>query len=181
MPRYVPRAPRPQRLDPYRAYLREGVEAYPRMRATRLLREIRELGYPGGYSQLTAYPREIPPPLDRRFEHRFETAPGEQAQVDFAQFKTDFTPPAADPETRRTPSARRLFPSTAAEDALAASHWRDADETEWRTLWDVEVQSLPSHANRGSGSSPDCSCPSGIGCARKTCACAGYRPMTASP
>ena len=90
-PRYGPRAPRPQVLDPYRAYLRERVEAYPRMRATRLLREIRELGYPGGYSQLTAYLREVRPPLDRGFEHRFETAPGEQAQVDFAQFKTVFT------------------------------------------------------------------------------------------
>lgn len=38
-PRYGPRAPRPQLLDPYRAYLRERVEAYPRMRGTRLLRE----------------------------------------------------------------------------------------------------------------------------------------------
>ena len=34
---------------------------------------------------------------------------------------------------------------TAAEQALAASHWREADETEWRTLWDAEVESLPSH------------------------------------
>ena len=34
---------------------------------------------------------------------------------------------------------------TAAEDALAASHWRDAHETEWRQLWDAEVESLPSH------------------------------------
>ena len=56
-----------------------------------MLREIRELGYRGGYSQLTAYLREIRPPLDRGFEHRFETAPGEQAQVDFALFKTVFT------------------------------------------------------------------------------------------
>ena len=90
-PRYGPRAPRAQLLDPYRAYLRERVEAFPRLRATRLLREIRALGYPGGYTQLTAYLREIRPPLDRGFEHRFETAPGEQAQVDFAQFKTEFT------------------------------------------------------------------------------------------
>ena len=80
-PRYGSWAPRPQRLDPYRAYLRERVETYPRMRATRLLREIRELGYPGGYSQLTAYLREIRPPLDRGFEHRLETAPGEQAHL----------------------------------------------------------------------------------------------------
>ena len=86
-PRYGPRAPRPQLLDPYRAYVRERVEAYPRIRAIRLLREIRQLGYPGCYSQLTVYLRDIRPPPDRGFE----TAPGEQAQVDFAQFKADFT------------------------------------------------------------------------------------------
>lgn len=60
------------------------------MRGTRLLREIRALGYTGGYTQLTAYLREIRPPMARGFEHRFETDPGEQAQVDFAQFKTVF-------------------------------------------------------------------------------------------
>ncbi len=90
-PRYGPRAPRPQLLDPYRGYLRERVEAYPQMRATRLLREIRQLGYGGGYSQLTDYLRDIRPATDTGFEHRFETAPGEQAQVDFAQFKAVFT------------------------------------------------------------------------------------------
>jgi transposase len=90
-PRYGPRAPRPQRLDAYRSYVRERVEAYPGMRGTRLLREIRALGYDGCYSQLTEYLREIRPPLETGFEHRFETAPGEQGQVDFAQFKTIFT------------------------------------------------------------------------------------------
>ncbi len=47
------------------------------------------------------------------------------------------------------PRVRLLRPAsrdTAAEDALAASHWREADETEWRTQWDSEVQSLPSHS-----------------------------------
>ena len=34
---------------------------------------------------------------------------------------------------------------TAAAKAMAASHWREAEETEWRELWDAEVQSLPSH------------------------------------
>ena len=89
-PRYGPRAPRAQLLDPYRSYLRERVTAYPGLRGARLLREIRALGYPGGYSQLTAYLRTVRPPLQPGFEHRFETAPGEQAQVDFAQFKTVF-------------------------------------------------------------------------------------------
>ena len=90
-PSYGPRAPRVQLLDPYRSYLRERVTAYPGLRGSRLLREIRALGYPGGYSQLTAYLRTVRPPLQPGFEHRFETGPGEQAQVDFAQFKTVFT------------------------------------------------------------------------------------------
>ena len=61
--RYGPRTPRPQLLDPYRAYLRDRIEEYPLLRATRLLREIRELGYPGGDSQLTRYLREWTGPL----------------------------------------------------------------------------------------------------------------------
>ena len=44
-----------------------------------------------GYTRLTDYLREIRPAAASGFEHRFETAPGEQAQVDFAQFKTVFT------------------------------------------------------------------------------------------
>ena len=72
-PRYGPRAPRPQLLDAYRGYLRERIQAYPTMRGTRLLREIRALGYAGGYTQLTAYLREIRPVAESGFEHRFET------------------------------------------------------------------------------------------------------------
>ena len=90
-PTYGPRAPRPQRVDPYRPYLRQRIEAVPEIRATRLLREIRELGYSGGYTRLTDYLREIRPPKEHGFEHRFETDAGEQAQVDFAQFKTVFS------------------------------------------------------------------------------------------
>ena len=84
VPRYSPQAPRPQLLGSYRAYLRERIEACLRICATYLLHEIRQLGYPGCYPQLTAYLREIRLARDRGFEHRFETAPGEQAQVYFA-------------------------------------------------------------------------------------------------
>lgn len=56
-----------------------------------MLREIRAQGYTGGYSRLTDYLREIRPPRQTGFEHRFETAPGVQGQVDFAQFKTVFS------------------------------------------------------------------------------------------
>ena len=90
-PSYGPRAPRPQRLDPFRSYLRDRIKAHPKLRGARLLREIQALGYLGSYTRLTDYLREIRPSRQNGFEHRFETAPGIQAQVDFAQFKTVFT------------------------------------------------------------------------------------------
>ena len=60
-PSYTPRPPRPTLLDPYRAYLQERVAAYPELRASRLLRELRGLGYRGGYTQLTDFLREVRP------------------------------------------------------------------------------------------------------------------------
>jgi transposase len=90
-PSYTPRPPRPTLLDPYRAYLQERVAAYPELRASRLLRELRGLGYRGGYTQLTDFLRTVRPAAPAGFEQRFETAPGQQAQVDFAYFRTEFT------------------------------------------------------------------------------------------
>ena len=81
---------RPSKLDPYRDYVLARVNAHPQLTATRLLREIRDLGYPGQVSILRDYLRDIRPSAKRRFERRFETPPGEQAQVDFACFKVRF-------------------------------------------------------------------------------------------
>ena len=47
---------------------------------------------------------------------------------------------------RRVRLMRPASRDTAAEEAMEASSWRDAEETEWRTLWDAEVDALPSHA-----------------------------------
>lgn len=90
-PVYGPRAPRPRQLAAYEPYLRERIAAWPELSGKRLLREIRELGYQGCYSVLTDFLREARPPRPKPFERRFETAPGRQGQVDFAQFKTAFT------------------------------------------------------------------------------------------
>ncbi|MFQ5974331.1 MAG: IS21 family transposase [Alphaproteobacteria bacterium] len=90
-PAYGPRAPRPRLLAPFESYLRERVRAYPEMTGRRLLREIRELGYTGGYTAVTDFLRRVRPVAAAGFERRFETPPGRQAQVDFAQFKTVFT------------------------------------------------------------------------------------------
>ena len=90
-PHYGPRQPRPTLLDAHHAYLRERVATYPDLSARRLLRELRGFGYAGGYSQLTEFLRDVRPAASVGFERRFETPPGQQAQVDFAQFRTEFT------------------------------------------------------------------------------------------
>ena len=84
-PVYGPRPPQACRLDPYKAYLQERIAAYPQLSGRRLLREIRALGYDGGYTAVTDFLRTVRPPATPPFEVRFETPPGRQAQVDFAQ------------------------------------------------------------------------------------------------
>ncbi len=63
---------------------------YPDLTGSRLHREIRELGYCGGYTMVKDFLREVRPSVPAGFEVRFETPPGRQAQVDFAHFRTVF-------------------------------------------------------------------------------------------
>jgi transposase len=88
LPRYE-REARPSKLDPFKGYLEERVKAAAPdwIPATVLLRELRALGYSGGYSILkdhlaTLRPLAKPEPLIR-----FETDPGRQMQVDFATIR----------------------------------------------------------------------------------------------
>jgi transposase len=89
-PVYGPRKPRPNQLAPFEPYLRERVAAYPELTGRRLHRELRERGYRGGYTAVTDVLRTIRPPPAPAFERRFETPPGQQAQVDFAHFQAEF-------------------------------------------------------------------------------------------
>jgi transposase len=90
-PAYGPRQPRVSLLRAFEPYLRERLAAFPQLTGRRLHRELRELGYSGGYTILTDLLREIRPGEVSPFEIRFETPPGRQAQVDFAHFRTVFT------------------------------------------------------------------------------------------
>jgi transposase len=92
-PAYGPRCVgRPSKLAPYLAYLHERVTAFPDLTAVRLTREIREVGYAGGYTAVKRHLATIRPENGPKpYEVRFETAPGVQAQVDFARFVVDFT------------------------------------------------------------------------------------------
>jgi transposase len=85
----VPRryAPRSTQLDPFAGIITARLATYPELSAVRLFDEVRAAGYPGGITQVRDYvarvrPRPEPEPLVR-----FETAPGHQAQVDFAEFR----------------------------------------------------------------------------------------------
>jgi len=67
------------------------VMAYRGLTGRRLWRELRERGYRGGYTAVTDQLRQLRPAPLAPFEVRFETPPGAQAQVDFAQFQVVFT------------------------------------------------------------------------------------------
>lgn len=90
-PAYQPRPPRMGKVAAFHGYLRERVAAYPELTASRLHRELRDLGYDGGYTAIKDFLRGIRPGVATGFEVRFETPPGRQAQVDFAHFRTVFT------------------------------------------------------------------------------------------
>lgn len=84
--RYPPRAPRPSKADPYRDYIVERLRAAApeTIPATVLFAELRERGYPGGYTavkRLKASLRTAPPAEPAV---RFETEPGRQVQADWA-------------------------------------------------------------------------------------------------
>jgi transposase len=89
-PCYGPRAPRPKGTDPFLPYLRERLAAYPGLTAVRLWRELRDRGYAGGYTAVKRAVHDLRPPRTAPFETRFETVPGEQAQVDLARFELVF-------------------------------------------------------------------------------------------
>jgi transposase len=89
-PAYKKRPPAPSLVDRFEPYLRERLAAYPALTVRRLFREIKERGFTGGYSVVRDRVRDIRPARSAGFEARFETPPGEQAQVDFARFEVEF-------------------------------------------------------------------------------------------
>jgi transposase len=83
--RYGPRPPGPTKLDPYQPLIRERLATYPELTAVRLFAEVRAAGYAGSLTQLKVFVRQVRPHPAPEPVVRFETAPGHQAQVDFAR------------------------------------------------------------------------------------------------
>lgn len=81
---YTPRPPVVTKLAPYEDYIRGRLEDFPRLTAVRLFEEVRAAGYPGGYTQVKEFVRQVRPKPSVEEVQRFETPPGRQGQVDFA-------------------------------------------------------------------------------------------------
>lgn len=87
-PNYGPRAARPSKLDPFKPYLHERIEAAKPywIPATVLCRELQTQGYDGQEGLVKQYVRQFKP-ITQAPVVRFETAPGQQMQVDFTTIK----------------------------------------------------------------------------------------------
>jgi transposase len=81
-----PRPIRPTLLDPYKPFIGEVLEQYPRLRATRLYEMLQPRGYAGSVIQLRRYVKTVRPATKREAFLRLSTMPGEQGQVDWGHF-----------------------------------------------------------------------------------------------
>jgi transposase len=87
--RYRPRPARATKLDAHRDYIAERLRsALPEVIPAKvLLGEIRERGYCGGYTMVKAYVASLRSVAVAEPVVRFETAPGQQMQVDWATIR----------------------------------------------------------------------------------------------
>jgi len=86
LPKPKPRPRRGSKLDPYRAYIDERLKQGV-FNCIVLLRELRRLGYAGGYTILKDYVKPLRLHSQPPETVRFETEPGKQAQVDWGVVK----------------------------------------------------------------------------------------------
>jgi transposase len=73
------------RLGPYIEYLKKRIDEGV-LNASKLYDEIKQQGYEGSRSQLRAFVQSFRPVRPAQATVRFETTPGEQAQVDWGHF-----------------------------------------------------------------------------------------------
>jgi len=82
------RGKQPSKLDPFKEYITQRVVVDGVTNAQVILREIRERGYQGGITILKDFMHPLRPPKPTKFTIRYETEPGEEAQVDWSYFGT---------------------------------------------------------------------------------------------
>jgi transposase len=83
---YPDRKPVEGKLDGYKDYIRHRMTEGC-LNASVLLDEIRERGYTGSSTILRVFIQPLRPAVQSKATERFETLPGEQAQVDWGHFR----------------------------------------------------------------------------------------------
>lgn len=77
-------AERPRLVEPYKDFILETLQRYPRLRATRLYDMVRARGYEGSARTLREHVAQVRPEPKKEAYLRVEPLIGEQAQVDWA-------------------------------------------------------------------------------------------------
>jgi transposase len=86
-----PRGQRRSKLDIFEATISRLLERYPHMTATRIFEELKKQGYAGSYTILRERVKQLRSRPQKPLVVRFETGPGVQAQMDWAEYQIDFT------------------------------------------------------------------------------------------
>lgn len=81
-----PAQPRASIVDPYRPFIVETLQKFPKLRASRLFEMARQRGYDGGPDHFRHEVARLRPRPSAEAFLRLQTLPGDQAQVDWAHF-----------------------------------------------------------------------------------------------
>ncbi|MEW6557931.1 MAG: IS21 family transposase [Elusimicrobiota bacterium] len=85
-PKYVRELPYNSKLELYKAYIKERLNDYPDITALKLFNEIKDEGFSGSYRLVAYYVSRIRPVKSQKVFLRYETEPGDEAQVDWSEF-----------------------------------------------------------------------------------------------